>query len=251
MKKSNYKGHFCYKSEIGKVRINNEDAVKVLVNGNGNILLLAADGMGGHNKGDYASFETIRILSESFKEKKGFLNSYSALTWLKNIVKTANNSIYTLQDNDVSYKGMGTTLTCALIFKNKLIVLNCGDSRIYSLKNDRLIQLPEDQTYVNFLLQSGQITREEALVHPERHVLTNAIGLFPSISVDIKVLKYNGEKLLLCTDGLYNNVSEKDILNILIANNDVEDKVQSLINLANFNGGSDNISLCLWEPLND
>ena len=85
MKKSNYKGHFCYKSEIGKVRINNEDAVKVLVNGNGNILLLAADGMGGHNKGDYASFETIRILSESFKEKKGFLNSYSALTWLKNI----------------------------------------------------------------------------------------------------------------------------------------------------------------------
>ena len=86
MKKSNYKGHFCYKSEIGKVRINNEDAVKVLVNGNGNILLLAADGMGGHNKGDYASFETIRILSESFKEKKGFLNSYSALTWLKNII---------------------------------------------------------------------------------------------------------------------------------------------------------------------
>ena len=69
MKKSNYKGHFCYKSEIGKVRINNEDAVKVLVNGNGNILLLAADGMGGHNKGDYASFETIRILSESFKDK--------------------------------------------------------------------------------------------------------------------------------------------------------------------------------------
>ena len=81
--------------------------------------------------------------------------------------------------------------------------------------------------------------------------MTNAIGLFPSISVDIKVLKYNGEKLLLCTDGLYNNVSEKDILNILIANNDVEDKAQSLINLANFNGGSDIISLCLWEPLND
>ena len=251
MKKVNYKGHFCARSEVGKVRITNEDAVKVIVNGNGNVLLLVADGMGGHNKGDYASFETIRILSEAFKDRKRFLNSFDAIHWIKSIANIANTSIYNIQDNDINFKGMGTTLACALIYKDKLILLNCGDSRIYSYKDGTLKQLTEDQTYVNFLVKSGQITKEEALVHPQRHILTNAIGLFPSISVDLRRIKYEKEKLLLCTDGLYNNVSEKDILNILNTNNDVEDKADSLINLANFNGGSDNISLCLWEPIDD
>ena len=251
MSKKRFNGSFSCKKDIGKVRIANEDETRVLVNSSGNVLLIVADGMGGHNKGDYASRETIEIISQTFKDKKGFFSVFDALSWLKRITKLANTKIYNLQDEDILYKGMGTTLSLALIYKDKLIMLNCGDSRIYWVKNNQLVQISEDQTYVNFLLKSGQITKEEARVHPERHVLTNAIGLFPSISFDIKVFKYTGETILLCSDGLYNNVSEKDMLNILKTRLNTEEKVESLINLGNFNGGSDNMSIALWEALDD
>lgn len=251
MSKKKFNGSFSFKKDIGKVRVTNEDETRVLINSTGNVLLMVADGMGGHNKGDYASKETIEIVSQTFKDKKGFLSLFDAVSRLKRIAKLANSRIYRIQDEDLMYKGMGTTLSLVLIYKNKLISLNCGDSRTYWVKNGELVQISEDQTYVNFLLKSGQITKEEALVHPERHVLTNAIGLFPSISIDIKVLKYNGETVLLCSDGLYNNVSEKDMLNILNTKLNTEEKVESLINLGNFNGGSDNMSIALWESLDD
>lgn len=249
--KKDYRGNYCYRTDIGKVRSSNEDETKIVTNSSGNVLLMVADGMGGHNKGDYASFETVRIISEAFKDKKGFLFNSSAARWLKNITKLANSTIYNLQDQDVTYKGMGTTLSMALIRGNKLIILNCGDSRVYIKKGGKLIQLSEDQTYVNFLVKSGQITKEEALTHPERHVLTNAVGIFPSLSVDIRTIDYNGEAVFICSDGLYNNVREKDILNVLEMNIPTSDKVQSLISLANFNGGSDNITIALWETLDD
>lgn len=251
MSKKKFNGSFSFKKDIGKVRVTNEDETRVLINSTGNVLLMVADGMGGHNKGDYASKETIEIVSQTFKDKKGFISLFDAVSRLKRIAKLANSRIYRIQDEDLMYKGMGTTLSLVLIYKNKLISLNCGDSRTYWVKNGELVQISEDQTYVNFLLKSGQITKEEALVHPERHVLTNAIGLFPSISIDIKVLKYNGETVLLCSDGLYNNVSEKDMLNILNTKLNTEEKVESLINLGNFNGGSDNMSIALWESLDD
>lgn len=251
MSKKKFNGSFSFKKDIGKVRVTNEDETRVLINSAGNVLLMVADGMGGHNKGDYASKETIEIVSQTFKDKKGFISLFDAVSRLKRIAKLANSRIYRIQDEDLMYKGMGTTLSLVLIYKNKLISLNCGDSRTYWVKNGELVQISEDQTYVNFLLKSGQITKEEALVHPERHVLTNAIGLFPSISIDIKVLKYNGETVLLCSDGLYNNVSEKDMLNILNTKLNTEEKVESLINLGNFNGGSDNMSIALWESLDD
>ena len=138
-----------------------------------------------------------------------------------------------------------------MIYKNKLVVLNSGDSRLYVVRDKKLVQLTEDQTYVDYLLMSGQITQEEAINHPKRHVLTNAIGLFPSLSADLRIHNYNGEPILLCSDGLYNNVSEQDILNILLTTNSVEDKCDSLISLANFNGGDDNITVVLWESYDD
>ena len=179
MSTKKFNGRFSAKKDIGKVRIANEDETKALVDSSGNVLLLVADGMGGHNKGDYASKETINIISQAFKDKKGFFGLFNAVGFLKRILKVANSKIYRVQDEDPMYKGMGTTLALAFIYKNKLVVINCGDSRTYWVKNNELVQLSEDQTYVNFLLKSGQINEEQAIVHPERHVLTNAIGLFP------------------------------------------------------------------------
>ncbi|MBQ9265850.1 MAG: Stp1/IreP family PP2C-type Ser/Thr phosphatase [Bacilli bacterium] len=249
--KKRFNGNFSYKKDIGKVRISNEDECKVIVNGAGNVLMMVADGMGGHNKGDFASEKTISIIGEIFKEKKGFINTFFAAQWVQRIIKNANTRIYNIQDKNADYKNMGTTLALVLLLKNKMIVANCGDSRVYWVKNNELVQLTEDQTYVNFLLHSGQITEEEVATHPDRHILTNALGLFPSISIDLRVYNYSGETIFICSDGVYNNIKKRDILNVLNTKLSVEDKAQSLISLGNFNGGSDNMSLVIWEAVDD
>ena len=249
--KKRFNGNFSYKKDIGKVRISNEDECKVIVNGAGNVLMMVADGMGGHNKGDFASEKTISIIGEIFKEKKGFINTFFAAQRVQRIIKNANSRIYNIQDKNADYKNMGTTLALVLLLKNKMIVANCGDSRVYWVKNNELVQLTEDQTYVNFLLHSGQITEEEVATHPDRHILTNALGLFPSISIDLRVYNYSGETIFICSDGVYNNIKKRDILNVLNTKLSVEDKAQSLISLGNFNGGSDNMSLVIWEAVND
>jgi len=249
--KKRFNGTYSYQKDIGKVRVANEDECSVVVNSAGDVLMLVADGMGGHKKGDYASHETICYIKDEFMLKGRFFNSFDALYWLKHVVKEANKHIFTISDTDPQYKGMGTTLVLAFIYKNRLIVINSGDSRAYALKEGKLRQLTEDQTYVNYLYNSGKISAEQILTHPKRHVLTNAIGLYPSISIDIKMYEYEGESIFLCSDGLYNNVNLPDIENVLKTVQSTEQKVSSLINIANFNGGSDNISIALWEVLDD
>ena len=251
MRKKMIDGRFSCDSNVGRVRLINEDAAKVIVNSNGNILMMVADGMGGHKKGEFASNETIKIIEEKFLNVKKFLNIYQAAAWLGRTMKVVNSAIYKKQTTNAEYAGMGTTLTLVLLFNSKMAVLNMGDSRAYIIKDNKLVQLTEDQTYVNYLLKCGEISRDQALIHPERHVLTNAVGMFPSVSYELKIYQYNNNKVLLCSDGLYNFVNFSDIENILLQKNGPEDKCTSLIGLANHNGGEDNITVAIWEPTND
>ena len=144
---------------------------------------------------------------------------------------------------------MGTTLVVALLVGNKIVVINIGDSRCYLVNNKKLVQITEDQTYVNYLYKSGIIEEKDMATNPNRHVLTNSLGCFPSVSFDKFIINYTGQSIFLCSDGLYNNVSIKDIEAILNTTDETHIKVDSLIELANYNGGSDNISCCLWEPI--
>lgn len=251
MNTKRFNGTFSYKKDLGKVRISNEDNAKVLVDSAGNVLMMVADGMGGANKGDYASLEVINGMSEAFKNRKRFYCLFDCVHFLKKNLKIINKRIYNLSFTNNNYKGMGSTIIIAFIYKDELIVANVGDSRCYSLSKKEFKQLSEDETYAYYLYNSGQISKEEIKTHPKRHVLINAIGIYPSLSVDIKIFKYNKESILLCSDGLYNNVNEPDIENILRTDDSTEVKVNSLINVANFNGGSDNISVALWECLDD
>ena len=119
---------------------------------------------------------------------------------------------------------------------------------MYILNNEnQFSQVTEDQTYVGYLYRTGQITAEEMKTHPKRHMLMNALGVYPSASIDIKVSKYNNESVMLCSDGLYNNVPEADIASIIKGDDTTEEKINELICLANANGGSDNIGVVLWE----
>ena len=241
-------GRFFYKTDVGKVRLNNEDQAIALTNASGNVLLVVCDGMGGQNKGDLASSLAINTIVSSFKSRKGFINSYFARLWVGQAIKEANKSIYNQAQSNPNYQGMGTTLTLLLIIKDVAILGHVGDSRCYFLKSHHdLVQMSEDQTYVAYLLRTCQITPEQALTHPKRHVLMNALGIYPSASIDIKMFPYLGEGVLLCSDGLYNNVPVEDIAAVVKGNDSVDQKVNELIAIGNKNGGSDNIAVVLWE----
>ena len=142
---------------------------------------------------------------------------------------------------------MGTTLSIAIVRKNKLFIAQVGDSRVYTYKDRKLTQLTEDQTYVGYLYRTGQISKEEMATHPKRHMLMNALGVYPTLNIDIKIRKYENEPLLLCSDGLYNNASETTIASVLANKDSPEEKVNELISIANNNGGSDNIAVVIWE----
>ena len=241
-------GRFSFRTDIGKVRLSNEDQAIAITNASGNVLLVVCDGMGGQNKGDLASSLALHTIVTSFKNRKGFINSYFARLWVSRVIKEANKSIYEQSQSNPNYRGMGTTVTLLLIMKDTAIMGHVGDSRCYFLKSHHdLVQMSEDQTYVDYLLRTGQITPEQALTHPKRHVLMNALGIYPSASIDIKVFPYLGEEVLLCSDGLYNNVPTEDIAAIIKGNDSIEQKVNELIAIGNKNGGSDNIAVVLWE----
>lgn len=240
-------GNFACKTDIGKVRMTNEDRAGAYTNAKGNILLIVCDGMGGQKKGEYAAQIALDVISESFLRKQKFLNSLSARNWLYSVVREANHKIYEEATKNEQYNNMGTTLSLALIYKNTFFTVQVGDSRVYELRNHQLEQLTDDQTYVNYLYKTGKIKKEEMATHPKRHVLINALGMFPSVEFDFKSYPYLNSTLLVCSDGLYNNVSNQEILSVLRGKDPANQKANELIAIANANGGSDNIAVSIWE----
>lgn len=240
-------GRFAFHTDVGKVRISNEDQACALVNAYGTVLLIVCDGMGGQNKGDYASALAVSYIVDEFKKVNRFISSLHVYYWLNQTCRNANNQIYSESIRNPTYQGMGTTLSIAIVRKSKLFIAQVGDSRVYTYKDRKLIQLTEDQTYVGYLYRTGQISKEEMATHPKRHMLMNALGVYPTLNIDIKIRKYENEPLLLCSDGLYNNASETTIASVLANKDSPEEKVNELISIANNNGGSDNIAVVIWE----
>lgn len=245
---TSFKGIFASRVDIGKVRISNDDQAAVLTNSDGDVFLVVCDGMGGHKKGDCASKIAIDYLVESFQKKRKTPWFFSR-NWLVRTIRQANTLVFNEAEHNPAYKGMGTTCVAVLIQKNRLIIANVGDSRAYAFSNFSLQRLTEDQTYVDYLYRTGKITAEDTSSRADRHVLMNALGIYPSASMDVMVRPYSGEAILLCSDGLYNNVSEAEIRAILATNERADEKVNSLIAEANGNGGSDNIAVSYWEAI--
>lgn len=239
--------YYCL-TDKGKVRKVNEDTANAVINPFGNVLLIVADGMGGANKGDLASSLLVKHLVTSFLNlEKEFKNEKAMQKWIYKEVKEANRLIYERASQKEEYKGMGSTLSIALLVKDKLLTAQIGDSRVYLLIDNQLTQITEDQTYVNYLIKTKGMPKEIALTHPKRHELTNAIGTKIRVNVDIAVRDYHGERILVCSDGLYNNVPVSDMASIIRGNDSLDKKANQLIAFGNFNGGSDNMALILWE----
>jgi protein phosphatase len=165
-------------------------------------------------------------------------------TFFNSCLQQVNDQIYKEALRVEEHAGMATTAVLLLLRDNKAFIGNIGDSRAYILRDGNLQKITEDHTYVNELLRHGRINKEEAEGHPKKHMITRALGSQAKIEPDyyqLEVIK--GDRILLCTDGLYNEVDEKDICRLMLENDDLVQLVQSLIKMACHNGGRDNITV--------
>ncbi|WP_252503651.1 Stp1/IreP family PP2C-type Ser/Thr phosphatase [Sporosarcina sp. Marseille-Q4943] len=238
-------------TDIGQKRTVNEDSAAVFEIQDGPTLAVVADGMGGHRGGDFASSTAVRILGEQFMKVDNLANMEEEdwKDWLQETVLEVNRTIFEIAENDVEYKGMGTTLDAVLIYENKALVTHIGDSRVYTINKNEILQITKDHSFVNILLDSGEITEEEAARHPQRNWIMRAVGSEKSISPDFYQIQLDEQTyLLICTDGLSNKVNNERIRTIVTSDGDLHEKAVKLVELANEMGGEDNISVILASP---
>lgn len=234
-----------YLTDSGKVRDHNEDSVIIVKNSDNEYLMAIADGMGGHSAGEVASSIAIGYLGKHFKETFFHLNKISAINWIRDSVDTINTLIFQHEKTHPESKGMGTTLVLAVYTKDYLLFGNVGDSSGFVLKDDELRKVTYDHTLVNLLVSAGELTKEEASIHPKKNVLMKALGAALNVDVDIFEcdMDMNIREVLLCSDGLTNMLDREQIEKVLLGEGSVEEKVERLIRKANNRGGTDNISV--------
>ena len=248
-KENMFQGQMYSASDIGIKRKNNEDAAYSAKSQYG-VLLLVADGMGGHRKGEVASKLVVDTLSYSFAKARHTFNRFRSHLFLVNNSKDANKQIYKMAISSDEYREMGTTESAALIGQDGTTIFSVGDSRVYSFKKGvGLTQISKDQSYVELLFETGRIDKDEMKTHPQRNILTNAVGLNATLSnyEEFFIPNDSYDKLLLCTDGLFNMVSDEEIKTVLEKEETIEEKAKELIQLALEHGGNDNVAVVLWE----
>lgn len=233
-------------SDVGLKRIENQDSYALVENTNECILAVICDGIGGGNAGDVASQIACDHLKNEFMKGKPFTSDIQAKHWLQKVICEANDLIFMQSAKSFSQKGMGTTCVGVLITPKGSYIFNVGDSRLYGLYQE-FVCLTVDHSLVSDLVKKGEITPEEAEHHPNRNMLTNALGIWDRVKIDINKIKSDYTKILICSDGLHGYVEEKDILMILMSQQDTRTKVYELIEKANEIGGFDNVSAILLE----
>lgn len=225
-------------SHKGLARAKNEDNLLVCADIG---LFAVADGMGGHQAGEVAS----RLALESLETAVRQTDHADLLHVLKDAFEEANKSVYSAAQGNPDCEKMGTTLTACIIRKGKLYWLHIGDSRGYLLRDNEIKQFTEDHSYVSDFVRKGELTPEEAEVHPYRHVLTRALGTEPLINVDKGTVTLEpGDKILLCTDGLTVHLNDEEILKVARRGKPAE-QAKRLLKTALERGGVDNITLIL------
>lgn len=237
-----------YLTDAGKVRTHNEDSVTIIKNKAGEYLLMVADGMGGHRKGEVASSIALTMLGKRFSSIASIGTKLDAVNWLNDNVSEVNKSIIDYTVNHEDSLGMGSTLVIAILTKDYLIFGNIGDSSGYVIKNKKMHKVTKDHTLVNLLIEAGNLTEEEAKFHPKKNVLMRALGATEKCELDIFDVDTVNEGIMLCSDGLTSMLGDDQIEKVLLDDKlSIEDKVQKLINKCNARGGNDNISIAYLE----
>ena len=233
-------------TDVGRVRALNEDSFYIYgfeENRQPGFCILS-DGMGGHNAGEVASRCTVQFAADVLKENLEHDRLQLPPKSLIAAVETANKKVYEMATSDESQSGMGATLVAAYICEDEAYIANVGDSRAYAYRNNELMQITKDHSVVEEMVAIGSITREEARNHPQKNIITRAIGTDRITEADL--FEYDcmpGDCLLLCSDGLSGMLEDKEIYDILNSGTTSEHMVTSLIKAANEHGGNDNITV--------
>ena len=232
-----------YFTDPGKVRSHNEDSVAIYSNDRQEFVLVVADGMGGHKAGEVASAIAVDWIKDSFNSLETMGTKEDAINWMREVVKEINEKIFEYAEKNPESKGLGTTLVMAIKTNDYILFGNIGDSSGFVVKNNTLHKVTKDHTYVNMLLNNGQISAENAKNHPGKNLLTRALGANNPVEIDIFDVDTSVKSLFLCSDGLTNMVTSEQIEKILSSNLSIEEAVTKLIKKANLRGGTDNISI--------
>ncbi len=232
------------RTDVGIVRSNNQDSYAAGEFQNGVAWAVVCDGMGGNAGGNIASSTAVKSISERITSAyRETMTSSSIKNLLVTAITNANFEIYDMAADNLDLLGMGTTVVAAIMTKNVLYIAHAGDSRAYLVTGEEIRQLTRDHSVVQDLVDSGEITPEQARTHPRKNLITRALGVDESLKVDFTVEDLKGdETLLICTDGLSNMVEPLDIYRTVV-DNPHEEIAEILINAANENGGEDNITV--------
>lgn len=233
-------------TDIGKRRDTNEDCVYRSESPIGNLpnLFIVADGMGGHNAGDFASQQTVAQIVSYIRTAK----DVEPERIIEKAIAKANSYIRDKSLEDEKMSGMGTTVVVATYSDGQLVVANIGDSRLYIINND-IIQITRDHSLVEEMVIMGGIDRASARNHPDKNIITRAVGVKDRVSADFFSVRVSTtDTILMCTDGLTNMVEDEEIKQIINKDNSVEQVVYNLIQAANEHGGKDNIGVIIIRP---
>ncbi len=234
-------------TDTGRVRDMNQDAFKTGFFKEGGAWAVVCDGMGGVSGGQVASEICVNEVSSHIE--KGYRKSMSMKS-VKNLLVSAitasNIKVFETANENKEYFGMGTTVVAVVILNGFAAVAHVGDSRAYFI-NDDIRQITRDHSVVQYLIDTGRITKEAAKTHPDRNVITRAVGVNPEVDIDVDIIPINeGEIILICSDGLYEYVSENEMLD-MIKNPDEDEPAKKLLEMANEAGGKDNITVVTVE----
>ena len=235
------------KSDIGLKRKSNQDCFYYAKVNENTLWAIVCDGMGGVNGGDVASNLAVKSIKESLSngiwEELGEIQNSDIKKMLKNALKKANLEIFTNAQDNKNLAGMGTTAVLVAIVNDKIHVAHVGDSRAYLVRQSKINQLTVDHSMVQEMIDEGEITHEEAKMHPNKNIITRALGISKDVDVDYSMkTKKPGDSVIICTDGLTNYLDQKEILDYFKIEKG-EAFLDGLISAANERGGADNITV--------
>ena len=235
-----------FKTDKGKKRKKNEDSLFIMPSDN---IYIVADGVGGHNSGEIASQTAVKSVAEYVKSNpiEKIRDEKNLISYFSLCLKKVNSIIFDMSTKSQQNKGMATTLVLVYVAGKKAYFVNIGDSRAYIYRDDEISQITEDHTYVNELVKVGNITVDEAKEHPQKNMITRALGGEDKILPDFYQLKIEkNDIIILCTDGLYSELSNDEIKEIISKHDSMNELSKSLVDEANKKGGNDNITvICL------
>jgi protein phosphatase len=235
-----------HKCDIGNIRDINQDYVKYLEINENEALLVVCDGMGGHAGGEVASQLTGDYIIDHFSMHSEFSSEEDIKQWMHTLIHNANQLVYENALKNDSLKGMGTTVAFVYIKDSIIYIAHVGDSRVY-LIDETIEQVTSDDTLVNALVKNGTISKQEARFHPQKNILLQAVGVSSPLNISFYIKELQNQRILMCSDGLYNSLTDQNILDIFHSYSKIDSIADELLSSAKRLGGYDNIGFIIVE----